>query len=327
MDIDANGQGVVTQQRLYQLIRQRGPVSAGKGEDMNTVTTQLLDIGYEGGGPQDGPAVLLLHGWPDDVRGWRGVVPHLEHAGFRWVAPWSRGFGPTRFLSVDTIRDGSAVALAQDAIDLADHLGWTKFSVVGHDCGARTAYTLAALFPERLSTIIALALSYSPCGEFPTPAFEQSRRWWYQWFMTTDRGAEAVRADPKGFARQQWNTWSPPRWFDDVEFEATAKSFENRHWMNITLNAYRSRWKTEPADDRYVPLKGRLRSVETLSTPTLMIQGGADKCNPPSESDSQDGYFTGGYRHAMLDGVGHFPAREAPNAVASYVLSHLKAFA
>lgn len=127
--------------------------------------------------------------------------------------------------------------------------------------------------PERLSTVTALALSYSPRGRLPTPTFEQSRRWWYQWFMTTDRGAEAVRADPKGFARQQWNTWSPPGWFDDAEFEATAKSFENRDWMNITLNAYRSRWKTEPADERYVQLRERLGSVETLSTPTLMIQG------------------------------------------------------
>jgi pimeloyl-ACP methyl ester carboxylesterase len=294
---------------------------------MNTLTTDLLETRYETGGPLDGPPVLLLHGWPDDVRGWRGVVPHLNQAGFRWVAPWLRGFGPTHFLSMDTIRDGSAVALVQDAIDLADHLGWTKFSLVGHDWGARIAYTLAALFPARVSTISALALSYSPGGRFPTPTFEQSRHWWYQWFMTTDRGAEAVRADPKGFARQQWNTWSPPGWFDDAEFEATAKSFENRDWLNITLNAYRCRWKTESVDDRYVPLRERLGSIETISTPTLMIQGNADMCDPPSESEGQERYFTGGYRRLLLDGVGHFPAREAPNEVANEVVSHLKAFA
>jgi pimeloyl-ACP methyl ester carboxylesterase len=294
---------------------------------MNALTTDLLEIGYETGGTQDGPPVLLLHGWPDDVRGWRGVVPQLNRDGFRWVAPWLRGFGPTLFHSVDTIRDGSAVALVQDAIDLADHLGWTKFSIVGHDWGARIAYTLAALFPARVSTISALALSYSPGGRFPTPTFAQSRHWWYQWFMTTDRGAEAVRADPKGFARQQWNTWSPPGWFDDAEFEATAKSFENRDWLNITLNAYRGRWKTESADDRYVPLRERLGSIETISTPTLMIQGNADMCDPPSESEGQERYFTGGYRRVLLDGVGHFPAREAPNVVANEVVSHLKAFA
>jgi len=294
---------------------------------MNTLKTDLLEIRYETGGPLDGPPVLLLHGWPDDVRGWRGVVPHLNQAGFRWVAPWLRGFGPTRFLSVDTIRDGSAVALVHDAIDLTDHLGWTKFSIVGHDWGARIAYTLAALFPARVSTISALALSYSPGGRFPTPTFEQSRRWWYQWFMTTDRGAEAVRADPKGFARQQWNTWSPPGWFDDAEFEATAKSFENRDWLNITLNAYRGRWKTESADGRYNSLRERLGSIETISTPTLMIQGCVDMCDPPSQSEGQERYFNGGYRRVLLDGVGHFPAREAPNDVANEVVSHLKSFA
>jgi len=290
---------------------------------MNTITTDILNVGYEIGGPRDGPPVLLLHGWPDDVRGWRGLVPHLSQAGWRWVAPWLRGFGPTTFLSVDTIRDGSAVALAQDAITLADHLGWRNFSVVGHDWGARIAYTLAALFPERLSSIVTLALSYSPGGRFPTPTFEQSRRWWYQWFMTTDRGAEAVRADPKSFARQQWNTWSPPGWFDDAEFDATAKSFENRDWVDITLNAYRSRWKTEPGDDRYIWLRERLGSVETLSTPTLMIQGASDMCDPSSESDGQERHFNGGYRRVLLDGVGHFPTREAPNEVAREALSHL----
>jgi len=294
---------------------------------MNTLTTDLLDIRYETGGSRDGLPVLLLHGWPDDVRGWRGVIPHLNHNGFRWVAPWLRGFGPTIFHSLDTIRDGSAVAFVQDAIDLTEHLGWAKFSIVGHDWGARIAYTLAALFPARVSTISALALSYSPGGRFPTPSFEQSRHWWYQWFMTTDRGAEAVRGDPNGFARQQWNTWSPPGWFDNAEFEATAKSFENRDWLNITLNAYRGRWKTEPADGRYDPLRERLGSIETISTPTLMIQGNADMCDPPSESEGQERYFNGGYRRVLLDGVGHFPAREAPNEVAKEVVSHLKFFA
>jgi pimeloyl-ACP methyl ester carboxylesterase len=291
---------------------------------MPFLETEVLKIEYATGGPHDGPLVVLLHGWPDDVRGWQAVTPHLERAGFRWVAPWSRGSGSTHFLSHQAIRDGSAVALAQDAIDLAGHFGPGKFSVVGHDWGARVAYTLAALFPERLFSIAALALSYSPRGLFPTPTFEQSRRWWYQWFMTTDPGAEAVRADPKGFARQQWDTWSPAGWFDETEFALTAKSFENRDWVNITLNAYRSRWKTEPADERYFKLRKRLASTETLNTPALMIQGGADMCDPPSESETQDRYFTAGYRRVLLDGIGHFPAREAPTAVAREILAHLK---
>jgi pimeloyl-ACP methyl ester carboxylesterase len=305
--------------------REQAPDRGEPGEDHRVYTqaTDVLEVGYKTGGPPDGTPVLLLHGWPDDVRAWRGITPQLEQAGFRWLAPWLRGFGPTRFLSPETTRDGSAVALAQDAIDLIDRLGFERVSIVGHDWGARVAYTLAALFPERISTISALSLSYSPRGEFSTPSFEQSRRWWYQWFMTTERGAEAVRANPKGFARIQWATWSPRGWFTEAEFEATAKSFENPDWLDITLNAYRSRWKKEDADDRYAPLRIRLKAVETIWTPTLMIQGNDDRCDPPSESTDQHTHFNGGYRRVVLEGIGHFPAREAPTQVASEILDHL----
>jgi pimeloyl-ACP methyl ester carboxylesterase len=293
---------------------------------MPTIRTDVLDVEYESGGPPGGPAVLLLHGWPDDIRGWRAVTPHLEKAGFFWVAPWLRGFGPTRFLSPETCRDGSGVTLAKDAIDIADALDLAAFSVIGHDWGARAAYMLAALWPQRLASIVALALPYSPAGRFPTPSFEQSRRWWYQWFMTTEPGAAAVRADPIGFARQQWCAWSPKGWFSDAEFEATAESFRNPDWAAITLHAYRSRWKPEAFDDRYARFKSRLESVEAIGTPTLMIQGDADRCDPPSESEGQGRYFTGTYARVLLEGVGHFPAREAPNEVARVALAHLKKF-
>jgi pimeloyl-ACP methyl ester carboxylesterase len=292
---------------------------------MQTIKTDILEVAFEAGGPRGGPPILLLHGWPDDIHEWSAITGHLEKAGFYWVAPWVRGFGATRFLSSSTLRDGSGVALTQDAIDIADALGFERFSVVGHDWGARTGYTLAALCPERLASITALSLSYSPGGRFATPTFEQSQRWWYQWFMSTEPGAAAVRKDPIGFARHQWTSWSPPGWFSDAEFEATAESFKNSDWTAITLHAYRSRWKTERADDRYQLLRSRLTSVETIGTPTLLIQGDADRCNPPSESEGQARHFTGPYKRVLLKGVGHFPAREASELVAQMVLTHLKA--
>jgi pimeloyl-ACP methyl ester carboxylesterase len=79
--------------------------------------------------------------------------------------------------------------------------------------------------------------------------------------------------------------------------------------------------------NRYNSLRERVGSVETLRTPALMIQGASDMCDPPSESEDQERYFSGGHRRVLLDGVGHFPAREAPNEVGSEVLSHLKEFA
>jgi pimeloyl-ACP methyl ester carboxylesterase len=258
------------------------------------VETDLLSIAFESGGSASAPVVLLLHGWPDDASTWRSISRRLEEAGFRWIAPWLRGFGQTRFKATATFRDGGAEALAQDALDLMRNLGVDRFSVVGHDWGARTAYTLAALVPQQLNTITALSLGYSPRGSFPVPPFRQSRAWWYQWFMSVDRGADAVRDDPKGFARLQWETWSPPGWFSEEDFSEVARSFENVDWLPITLNSYRARWREEPHDPRYDNLRRRVGSVENLSVATLMIQGLADGTVLPDSTEGKERWFTNG---------------------------------
>jgi pimeloyl-ACP methyl ester carboxylesterase len=291
---------------------------------MPTIHTELLSLTYEEAGPADGPPVLLLHGWPDAPRGWRVVAQHLQAAGWRTIIPYLRGTAPTRFLCDDTPRVAPGVALAQDAIDLLDALQLERVAVVGHDWGARTAYTLAALFPKRVTAIVALALAFQPRGAFTLPDFAQARLFWYQWFMCTEAGAAAVRQDPVGFARIQWDTWSPPGWFDEAEFAATAESFRAPDWAAITLNAYRSRWLPgEATDPRYDALQTRLHEIEHLATPTLMIQGAADTCDGPQESEGLDQYFTAGYQRLLVDGVGHFPHREAPDAVAHSILAFL----
>jgi pimeloyl-ACP methyl ester carboxylesterase len=292
---------------------------------MRKIRTELLEIAFEEGGPEDGPAVLILHGWPDAPCGWDSIASRLQAEGWRTVIPYLRGSGPTSFLSEETPRVGSGVALAQDAIDLADALGLGRFAVVGHDWGARAAYTLAALFPERISSVSALALGYQPGGFFKVPSFEQSKRFWYQWFLCVDGGAEKVREDPVGFARIQWETWSPEGWFDEVEFAKTAESFSNPDWVSITLNAYRARWRDdEVRDSRYEDGQRRLEKVELISAPTLMIQGVDDCCDPPSESEGLERYFAGGYHRLLLEGVGHFPHREAPDIVADLIVNHLR---
>ena len=295
---------------------------------MHSIHTALLEISYEEIGPRNGPPVLLLHGWPDAPRGWTNVAHRLHARGWRTIVPYLRGFRPTRFLSGDTPRFAAGVALAQDAIDLADALNIDRFAVIGHDWGARAAYTMAALFPERLTALAALALSYQPRSIFRVPDFEQSRRLWYQWFQCTDGGSEMVRKNPVGFARIQWDTWSPPGWFDQTEFAATSETFLGPDWVAITLNAYRARWISgEVTDARYDALQRKLRDIELLSTPTLMVQGASDSCDAPQESEGLDKFFVGGYQRLLLDGVGHFPHREAPGLVADAVLGLLESYA
>jgi len=291
---------------------------------MPAIRTPLLDISFLDVGPRQGPVVFLLHGWPDDIRAWNKVAPHLAAAGFRTIIPYLRGFGLTRFLATDTIRDGRGIALAQDVIDLADALGVRDFFVAGHDWGARAAYALAALFPSRVNKVAAMALAFQPRGEFPIPSFPQARLFWYQWFMCTEGGASAVRRDPVGFSKLQWDTWSPSGWYEEEEFLKTAESFRNPDWAAITLHGYRSRFLSETIDHRYDNLQRRMSGIALVSRPTLVINGASDNCDPPSSFEELDHSFTAGYELLTLEGIGHFPSREAPEIVAKALIEHFK---
>src|ERR1700680_3406851 len=291
---------------------------------MPFVSTPTLRIAYETGGPSNGVPVLLLHGWPDDVRTYDRVVPVLHEAGFRTVVPHLRGFGDTFFLSKGTMRSGEIVAMAQDAIDLADALNLGKFTVVGHAWGARTAYVLGIFIPHGAWAMVTMAVGWQP-GELPTPSLKQAQAYWYQWFMATKRGRQMVRSNGKAFARAQWDNWSPPGWFNDVDFERTAKSFENPDWPEITWHSYSVRWGEADKDPRYVSLDRLANAARSISVPTLMIQGGSDAVTLPDSTEGKDKYFTGGYTRHVIPGVGHFPTREAPEAVNKLVMKFLRA--
>lgn len=289
---------------------------------MFILETELLQIGYLQGGPEDGFPLLLLHGWPDDANAWAGVTPALEAAGYRWFAPSLRGFGPTQFRWPDTIRDGSSAAIAQDALDFADALGLSQYAIIGHDWGGRAAYAMAALAPEQVAAITVLAIGYTPRGRYKVPSYDQCQRWWYQWLMTSDAGVAKITADPIGFARSQWDKWSPVGWYEEADFEVAAASFRNPDWLAVTFNGYRHRWQHELLDPRYMAQRARIDATEQLTVPTLMVQGDEDYCDPPIESEGQGRWFTAGYRRMVLEGVGHFPAREAASIVARSAVEH-----
>jgi pimeloyl-ACP methyl ester carboxylesterase len=214
--------------------------------------------------------------------------------------------------------------MAQDAIDLADALKLGKFAVIGHDWGARVAYVLAIVVPQRVTQMVTIAVGWQP-GELPTPSLKQAQAYWYQWFMTTKRGRQTVRSNGKAFARMQWENWGPPGWFNDPVFERTAKSFENPDWSDITWHSYSVRWGEADKDRRYAELDGRVDAAQSISVSTLMIQGGSDAVTLPGSTEGKDKYFTGGYARHVIPGVGHFPTREAPEAVNKLVMEFLRA--
>src|ERR1700727_2813017 len=115
---------------------------------LKQVDAGLLNVGYAEAGPADGPAVILLHGWPYDIHSYVDVAPLLAKAGYRVIVPYLRGYGTTRFLSGGTFRNGQQSVVALDIIALMDALGIKQATIGGFDWGARTADIIAALWPD-----------------------------------------------------------------------------------------------------------------------------------------------------------------------------------
>lgn len=286
--------------------------------------TQRLKTAYLEMGAPTRPAVLLLHGWPDDATTWDGVMPRLVAAGYRVIAPFLRGFGNTAFLSESTPRTGNSGILAMDAMELMDQLGIERFAVVGHDWGSNTAEALAVGWPGRVSRM-ALLSSPPRLGGTPTPPFRHAQLEWYHWFQATKRGAEAVRKDPIGFAHIMWENWSPRGWFDEAAFNKTAESWKNPDFVDVTLHSYRARWEEAGPDPDSLKLEQEIKATKTLSLPVLYVQGEADGVNPPYVSENVHEKFTGYFKRVLMPGVGHFPSREAPEALAAHLLEFLPA--
>ena len=271
--------------------------------------------------------VLLLHGWPDDATTWDDVAPVLREAGLRTIAPTTRGFGATRFLSPDTPRTGDTARLALDVIEMLDALGVEKLSVAGHDWGANMAEALAEAlavgWPDRIERIA--MLSTPPRLGGLTPAAVLARAAAMVPLVPSHRARRrAVRADRKGFARIMWETWSPDRWFDDEAFERVAASFDNPDWTAVTLHSYRARWDEAEPDPTSRWLGDKVKATKTLALPTIYFQGEVDGVNPPKLSERVADKFTGPFERIVLSGVGHFPTREAPVEVAAKLVKHFR---
>ncbi|AMB43951.1 alpha/beta hydrolase [Methylobacterium sp. AMS5] len=290
---------------------------------LHTATTPLLDIAYEVGGPPDGFPVLLLHGWPDDIRTWDAIVPTLHAAGFRTFAPYLRGFGPTRFRGADIPRSGQLAALGADLLDLADALNLDRFAVVGHDWGARASYIAACTAPERIVACVALSVGWGTNDPGQTLTLNQTQNYWYHWLMALPRGDALVRDDRHRFTRHIWTIWNPGWRVPDAAFSTTAAAFDNPDWADVTLHSYRVRWGHAEPDPRYATLEAQLAADPVIQVPTLTLHGGADPCNDPATSKDRDALFAAFYRRIVLPNLGHFPQRQAPEAVLKEVLPFL----
>jgi pimeloyl-ACP methyl ester carboxylesterase len=288
------------------------------------VEASLLTIAYEERGPRGGFPVVLLHGWPDDVRTWDRVAAKLNEAGFRTIAPYLRGFGPTQFCEKSTMRSGQLSALGSDAIEMAQALGLDRFALVGHDWGARAAYIAATELSERVTRLVAIAVGYGTNSPDQQLALTQIKNYWYHWYFSLPRGIELVKNARHELGKFMWKTWSPAWQFSEAEYAATAASFENPDWADVTIHSYRHRWGYADGDPRYSDLEHRLAPIPPVTVPTLVLHGEIDACNDPATSAGKEKFFTNRYVRKVLPNVGHFPQREDPERVAGEIIVWLR---
>jgi len=290
---------------------------------LQQVEAGVLNIGYVEAGPADGPAVLLLHGWPYDIHSFAEVTPKLAEAGYRVVVPYLRGYGTTRFLSDDAVRNGEQAALASDATALMDALGIEQAILGGFDWGARTCNVVAALWPKRCLGMVSVSgylIGSQAAGPVPLPP-EAERQWWYQYYFATERGLAGYAKYTREFAKLIWRTASPKWDFDDATFERSASAFANPDHVAIAIHNYRWRLGLADGEAEYGDLERRLAEAPPISVPTITLEGDANGA-PHGEPNSYAGKFSGPYTHRTIEGgIGHNLPQEAPAAFADAVLT------
>jgi pimeloyl-ACP methyl ester carboxylesterase len=289
---------------------------------LKQIKAGVLDVGYAEDGPADGPAVILLHGWPYDIYSYVEVAPLLAQAGYRVIVPYLRGYGSTRFLSDVTPRNGQQAALAVDVIALMDALGIEKATVAGYDWGARTADIVAASWPERCKGLVSVSgylIGSQAANVMPLPP-KAELEWWYQYYFATERGRAGYGKYRRDFAKLIWRLASPKWQFDDTVFDRSAVAFDNPDHVEIVIHNYRWRLGLADGERQFDDLEKRLSAFPIISVPTITLEGDANGA-PHPDAAAYAGKFNGHYEHRVISGgVGHNLPQEAPSDFAAAVI-------
>lgn len=289
---------------------------------LRQVRAGVLDTGYVELGPQDGPVVILLHGWPYDIHTYAEVAPLLAASGYRAIVPYLRGYGSTRFVSDASARNGQQAVIAADIVALMDALGIDRATVAGCDWGARTANIIAALWPERCNALVSVSgyLIGSPeLNRMPLPP-RNELEWWYQYYFATERGREGYDRYRRDFARLIWQLASPKWNFDDVTFERSAAAFDNPDHVAIVIHNYRWRLGLADGERQYDDLEKRLAAFPAIAVPAITLEGDANGAPHPDPA-AYAKKFSGRYEHRLVTGgVGHNLPQEAPRDFARAVV-------
>jgi len=289
---------------------------------LKQIEAGVLNVGYAEAGLAGGPVVILLHGWPYDIYSYVDVAPLLASAGYRVIVPYLRGYGTTRFISHETVRNGQPSALAVDIIALIDALKIEKAIIAAYDWGARTANIIAALWPERCKAMVSVSgflIGSQEAGKMPLPP-KAEFEWWYQYYFATERGRAGYEKYTHDFAKLIWQLASPKWAFNDATFDRSVAAFDNPDHVAVVVHNYRWRLGLAEGEPKYDDLEKRLAQFPVIGVPTITLEGDANGA-PHPEPSSYAKKFSGKYAHRTIKGgIGHNLPQEAPNAFAKAVL-------
>jgi pimeloyl-ACP methyl ester carboxylesterase len=289
---------------------------------MKQIEVGILNVGYAEAGPADGPPVILLHGWPYDIHSFVEVTPLLVSAGYRVIVPYLRGYGTTRFLSSETMRNGQQSALASDVIALMDALKIDKAIIAGFDWGARTANIVAALWPVRCKAMVSVSgylIGNPEAGKKPLPP-KAELQWWYQYYFATERGQFGYEQYRHDFAKLIWQLASPKWRFDDATFERSAAALNNPDHVAIVIHNYRWRLGLAEGEAKYDALEKRLAVAPVITVHTITLEGDENGA-PHPEPAAYAKKFTGKYENRLIKGgIGHNLPQEAPRDFAQAII-------
>lgn len=290
--------------------------------NLKQVKAGLLDVGYVEAGPAGGPVVILLHGWPYDIHSYAEVVPQLTAAGFRVLVPYLRGYGSTRILSKDTVRNGQQSVFAVDLVAFMDALGVRRAILGGYDWGARIADCVAALWPERCAGLVSVSgylIGNREVNKKPLPPAAELQ-WWYQYYFATERGRLGYEQNRYEFNKLIWKLASPKWNFDEATYARSAAAFDNPDHVDIVIHNYRWRIGVAQGEAKYDALERRLEAGPTIAVPTITLEGDANGAPHPKPEDYAR-KFSGKYEHRLVPGAGHNLPQETPKAFADAILA------
>jgi pimeloyl-ACP methyl ester carboxylesterase len=290
----------------------------------NHIATPVLAITYERYGDPQGVPVVLLHGFPYDVRAYDAVAEALAaDGGFDVYVPFLRGFGGTHFVSETDLRSGQQGALGRDLLDFIDALHLDRPVVAGYDWGGRAACIMAALWPGRVRALVSVdgynIQDIARAALRPAkPEWEAT--YWYQYYFHSERGRLGLELNRDELCELLWRMWSP-QWKGAAEaFRASATSLHNPAFVDVVVHSYRHRYGLAEGDPRYQEIEERLAATPPISVPTVVLEPGADGVGGPTFAESGDReLFTGPFELRQLPGIGHNVPQEAPEAFAEAV--------